>query len=516
MESLPKIVIVDLGSQYTLVIERTIRELGMRSVVLSPERAGKWIATHEVNAIILSGGAASVYEKNAPQPPSDLLRILREGTYVPVLGICYGMQWISQHLGGKVESVTASRDYGPAEVIIESSGKLFAGIDSNVQKVWASHGDTVTVTPPGFAVTARSVADNSIAAMEDLDGNVFAVQFHPEVTHTPEGKLILRNFLQGIAGCKGDWEPSSIVTEVQDRLKAGIAPDEKAIFGFSGGVDSTVLAALAAPVLGKRLLAVVIDGGHLRENEMDEIHRHAAAADVQLQVIDARDDFQRLMAHTIDAEDKRKFFKRVYAAALRKAAEDFGASIIFQGTLAPDRIESGVTGGALIKSHHNVGLDFGGLKEAHPIDHLFKYEVRALARELKLPKSVWNRQPFPGPGLFLRVNGIPATQDKLEIVRWAEARVREILERRGLYETVSQLVVHLLGTKMVGVKGDARVYAYPMVVRAIRTVDFMTATGVHFDEETEDEIATALGRHPEIVCVMFNPTDKPPATTEPE
>jgi GMP synthase (glutamine-hydrolysing) len=518
VESLPKVVIIDLGSQYTLVIERTIRELGIRSVVLDPKRAATWLESHPVDAVILSGGAASVYEKAAPQPPENILRILKEGTFVPTLGICYGMQWISHCLGGKVEPVSTNREYGDAEIAITGTSRLFAGIDSKLnQKVWASHGDTVVTAPKGFSVIATSTSEGrGIAAMENSDGTVFGVQFHPEVTHTPEGKRILQNFLVEIAGCTSDWEPSSMVAEIQTSLRAGIAPDEKAIFGFSGGVDSTVLAAIAAPVLGNRLLAVLIDGGHLRENEIEEIRLHAAAAGVQLQVIDARQDFESVMINITDAEEKRRCFKKVYAAIFRKEAKRFGATIIFQGTLAPDRIESGATGGALIKSHHNVGLDFGELKQAHPIDHLFKYEVRALARELELPESVWNRQPFPGPGLFLRVNGIPATQDKLEIVRWAEARVREILERRGLYSTLSQLIVHLLGVKMVGVKGDARVYAYPVGVRAIKTIDFMTATGVHFDDETEDEITTALTRHREIVCVMFNPTDKPPATTEPE
>ncbi len=509
MESLPKVAILDLGSQYTLVIERTIRELGVRSVILDPKRAAHWLDKHPVQAIILSGGAASVYEKDAPQPPKT---IFSHG--VPVLGICYGMQWIARELGGRVEPVSTNREYGPAEIRSVCENLLFAGTKPE-QQVWASHGDTVTEVPEGYLVTATS-SDSGIAAMQNTEGSVFGVQFHPEVTHTPEGKRILANFLMEIAGCEKDWLAHSIVADIQENLRTGIASDERAIFGFSGGVDSTVIAAIAAPVLGDRLLAVTIDGGHLRENELEEIARHAHAAGVRHLVIDAREDFECVMADTVDAEEKRKRFKNIYAALFRKAAQEFGASVIFQGTLAPDRIESGATGGALIKSHHNVGLDFGNLKQAHPIDHLFKPEVRALATELNLPKSVSERQPFPGPGLFLRVNGMPATQEKLEIVRWAEARVREILERRGIYHTLSQLIVHLLGVKMVGVKGDARVYAYPVVVRAIRTIDFMTAEGVHFDEETEDELSVALTRHPEIVCVMFNPTDKPPATTEPE
>lgn len=514
VESLPLIAVIELGSQYTLLIERTIRELGMRSVILDPKRAARWLDTHPVKAIILSGGAASVYEECAPQPPDSLFALRHCGRQVPILGICYGMQWITRHLAGTVTSVLTKREYGDAEISIINESPLFEGVAWS-QRVWASHGDSITELPPRFIATAVS-HQGGIAAMENFERTIFGVQFHPEVTHTLEGGQILRNFLVTVAACEQDWEASSVVAEIQQSLRDSLGPNERVVFGFSGGVDSTVLAAIAAPVLGERLLAVTINGGHLRENELEEIERHALAAGARLFVVDARAQFERVMVDTIDAEEKRRRFKGIYTTLLREAAVDFGATTIFQGTLAPDRIESGATGGALIKSHHNIGLDFAGLRQAHPLDHLFKYEVRALARSLGLPESVWARQPFPGPGLFLRVNGTPATHDKLEIVRWAEARVREILERRGIYHTLSQMIVHLLGVKMVGVKGDARVYAYPVVVRAIRTTDFMTADGVHFDDDTEGEISTTLTRHPEIVCVMFNPTNKPPATTEPE
>ena len=378
-----------------------------------------------------------------------------------------------------------------------------------------SHGDSVAELPEGFRVTAVS-GNGVIAAIEDKAGIISGVQFHPEVTHTPEGKQILANFLERIASCERDWESGSLTSEIQERIATGMQRRERAIFGFSGGVDSTTIAALAAPVLGERLLAITIDGGHLREGELDEIVQHAALANVAHLVIDARGEFERVMRDTIDAEEKRRRFKQVYLALLRKAATNFGASVVFQGTLAPDRIESGKTGGALIKSHHNVGLDFGKLKQAHPIDHLFKHEVRALAKEIGLPESVWRRQPFPGPGGFLRVTGMPATQDKLATWQWAQARTDEILKRRGLYDLYSQVVVYLMGTKLVGIKGDGRTYECPAVVRAITTVDFMTASGVHLDEDTEDEIGAMLARHSHISRALFDPTDKPPATTEPE
>jgi GMP synthase (glutamine-hydrolysing) len=513
--SLPRIVILELEAQYSLVIERTLREIGYRAVILKPERLEAWLESHPVEAIILSGGKASVYDDDAPLPPSCIFALRHEDRPVPILGICYGMQWLAQALGGTVRAVPEKSEYGHARVIRQGDDSaLFTGTDP-LQSVWMSHGDSVIDLPDELRVTAVSTG-GTIAAMENRAGTVFGVQFHLEVTHTTEGKRILANFLGDIAGCEQDWEPGSLVSDIQERIVTGIGREERAIFGFSGGVDSTTIAALAAPILGERLLAVTIDGGHLRENELEEIARHAALANVIHLVIDARSEFERVMCDTIDAEEKRKRFKQVYVALLCRVAREFGASIVFQGTLAPDRIESGKTGGALIKSHHNVGLDLGHLKQAHPIDHLFKHEVRALAKELGLPESVWGRQPFPGPGGFLRVTGMPATQDKLAIWQWAQARTDEILKRRGLWDFYSQVVVYLMGTRLVGVKGDARSYAYPAVVRAIKTVDFMTASGVHLDEDTENEIGRTLTRHPEIVRVLFDPNDKPPATTEAE
>jgi GMP synthase (glutamine-hydrolysing) len=376
-------------------------------------------------------------------------------------------------------------------------------------------------------------------------GSMWGVQFHPEVSHTPHGKAILANFLR-FAACEQDWQPSSVVASIQEDVAQQVG-NERVIFGFSGGVDSTTVSAILAPVLGDRLHAVTIDGGQLRQGELDEIRVHANAAGVDLRVIDGRDVFQevlnnylcrldyrslfgKLFARVVnvlakrvfgyrgvtDAEEKRRRFKLVYSLLLVRAANEVGARKMLQGTLAPDRIESGTTGGAVIKSHHNVGLNMGALAQLHPIGHLFKYEVRALAKEIGLPESVWNRQPFPGPGLFLRVVGVPATPDKLKIVRWADARAREILTGRGIYDELSQLIVAYLGVNTVGVKGDARVYRGSIVVRAVETIDFMTAEGVWFPKAVADEIKRMLSAHPEIVRVWFDPTDKPPATTEME
>lgn len=513
MESLPKVAIIELGSQTTLLIERSLRELSVRSVILDPKRASNWLKKHPVKAVILSGGEASVYDEGAPQPPAEMLAQIQDSR-VAILGICYGMQWLANHGGGKIRREMHGGDYGRAEIKLEHESDFFHNT-SVLQEVWMSHGDSVAEVPEAFQVTATTLKTGNIAAMQHHALPIYGVQFHPEVTHSAEGKQMLSNFVLHIARCDRDWMATSVIEEIRTNV-LGQVGNRRAIFGFSGGVDSTTLSAILAPALKNRLLAITIDGGHLRENELDEIRLHAQAAGVIHAVLDARAEFEVVMADTVDAEEKRRRFKKVYTALFVKVAQDFGAEFVFQGTLAPDRIESGATGGALIKSHHNVGLDMGNLIQLHPIDHLFKYEIRALAKELGLPGSVHSREPFPGPGLFLRVVGTPATPDKLEIVRWATVRTREVLERHNLYSSISQLVVAYIGTNTVGVKGDGRVYAGAIVVRPVETVDFMTAKGKHLPDEVEDEIIEVLTRHPLITRTWFDYTSKPPATTEME
>ena len=512
MIHLPNVAIIELGSQYTLLIERTLRELGVRSVVLDPKRTANWLKKNPLKAVILSGGASSVYDNDAPTPPLEVLALRREDDQpITLLGICYGMQWLAHHLGGEVKAMPGNREYGEALVNLCGTPDGFFSDTPQSQKVWMSHGDSVTSLPPGFKVLAHSDS-NTIAAMQN--GSVWGVQFHPEVTHTPHGKVMLAHFLR-FAGCENDWTPSSIVSSIQADITAKLGR-ERVVFGFSGGVDSTTLSAIIAPVMKEQLLAVTIDGGHLREGELEEIRKHAETAGVNLRVMNAHQEFSEVMAGVIDSEEKRRRFKKVYTSLFVRAAEDFGATAVLQGTLATDRIKSGATGGAIIKSHHNVGLDMGKVSQFHPFDFLFKYEVRALAKEIGLPESVWNRQPFPGPGLFLRVVGVPAIPDKLDVVRWADARVREILTTHNVYNQLSQLVVAYIGVNTVGVKGDARAYGGAIVVRAVETLDFMTARGVHFSDDVEDEISSVLTRHSEIVRVWFDPTKKPPATTEME
>lgn len=499
--------IVDLGSQYTLIIARTLRELGVRSAVLSPGRAEEWLKLHPPKAIILSGGDASVTDANAPQPPSAVCTL-----GAPLLGICYGMQWLAHTQGGRLHKDQDEKEYGPATVIVDSSEPLFTGLTTS-QKVWASHGDSVVRLPRGFTQIATSKDTGGVEAMSDAKRRVWGVQFHPEVAHTQYGKRMLRNFVFGIAGCEKDWLPQDLVAALREET-ADTIDSAKVIVGFSGGVDSTVATAILAPVLGKRLRAITIDGGQLREGELAEIKATARHIGVALRVVDAKERFQKVLSRITDAEKKRAAFKKVYTEVLREEAKTFAATGIVQGTLATDNIESGVTGGALIKSHHNVGLKLGVKFALTPLASLFKYEVRALAQALDLPPHLALRHPFPGPGLFVRVVGSPATTERLALVRWADAQVQRILAEHGELKNFTQLIVALLATPTVGVKGDARVYGPSILVRAVITSDFMTVEGYQFPAAVRREIVRAVPKHPHIVRVLFDETPKPPATTE--
>ena len=504
-----QILVIDMGSQYALVIGRALRELGFRSAVLSPGKAQSWLRGNMPKAIILSGGSASVYEENPPQPPKNILKL-----NIPILGICYGMQWISHKTGGRVVAHHERKEYGETVVKFDVKDLLFKGIKSK-NIVWASHGDSVEKAPTGYKVIARSTDGKVIEAMSSQSKNIWGVQFHPEVTHTREGKKILLNFLEKIAKCVPDWQPADIVDDIRNEIAKATA-GKKAIIGFSGGVDSTTLSAAMVPVFGKNLLAISIDTGALRKNELEEIRFNADAANINLKIVKSTARFQKSIGRQTHSELKRKRFKKLYGRILEEEARRFKADFIVQGSLATDIIESGSVGKAdLIKSHHNVGLNLK-IKELHPFRNLFKYEVRELARSLKLPASVSERQPFPGPGLFIRVIGVPPKKDKLEIVRWADGKVTDILKRHKVYHDVSQLIVALDCQRTVGIKGDGRVYAYSIIVRGVKTLDFMTAEGVQFPANVRREISTAVTKHPKIVRVFFDETNKPPATTEME
>ncbi len=496
-----QILIIDLGSQYTLVIGRTLRELGIRLVILPPLKAEVWLKENMPKGIILSGGSASVYQQGAPSPPTE---ILKRG--IPILGICYGMQWLAQKLGGSVVASRGKKEYGQSLVVFDMKEELFSCLNRQ-SVVWASHGDSVEVVPSGFKETAKST-NGVIAAMSDSGRKIWGVQFHPEVTQTNEGKTMLRNFLETICECEKDWVPEDIISHIRQEVITALQ-GRKAIIGFSGGVDSSTLTAILFPALKEKLLAVCLDTGGLRMGELKQIKETARTIGVKLQIVKVARRFQKALCNATHSEVKRRRFAKLYAEILRTVAKEFGA-VIIQGSLAADFIESGKAGQAIkIKSHHNVGL--AGL---HPLNSFFKYEIRDLANEVGLPKQVRGRQPFPGPGLFIRIIGAPVTFAKLSLVRWADAEATDIFKKHELYDEISQLVVALDCTRTVGIKGDGRVYGFAVIVRAVKTSDFMTAVGYQLPAEVRREISTILTQHPKVVRVYFDETNKPPATTE--
>ncbi|TAK95204.1 glutamine-hydrolyzing GMP synthase [Patescibacteria group bacterium] len=511
-----QLLVIDMSSQYTKVINRTLREIGYRSIVLSSGKAEEWLQSNRPKGIIISGGVASVYEENAPQPPEQILKLK-----VPILGICYGMQWLAQRLGGEVKAHPGSREYGPAQATFGNEDPLFSHhADHESTTVWMSHGDSVTALPKGFGMTGLSVPSNVIIAMSNLRRRIWGVQFHPEVRETVEGKQILKNFCENICGCVEDWESGDEIKAIQQEVLAAIG-DAHVLIGMSGGVDSSFLGAALEPVLGKRLHAVTIDHGALRENELREIRMAAQAAKVQLKVVRAAARFRKAIGPTINAECKRRHFKGEYAwtfdSEAKRLAERFGKPVfVAQGSLATDFIESGKVGeAALIKSHHNIGLKLR-YQEIHPLRNLFKYEVRDLAAAVGLPDWIVNRHPFPGPGLFIRVVGKSITPKRLTVVRWADARVREILQEHNLWNKIAQCPVAMLCLDTVGIKGEGRVYRSAIVVRPVTTFDFMTTKPFHLPVAVEDEIISVVGRHRQVVRVFVDYTPKPPATTEME
>jgi len=503
-----QILIVDYGSQYTLVIGRTLRELGVRSIILPPNKVDKWLKNNTPKAVILSGSNWSVHNEGAPELPK-MLNVSGKNKYL-ILGICYGMQLLAHQNGGKVERPLDHREYGPTTVTLNTTHPLFSEVPKKTQ-VWASHGDTVTKLPKGFISIATS---GGVAAMSDKNNRVLGIQFHPEVVDTKEGKKILQNFLN-MADCKKDWNPANLIHEIQKEVLDIVKEKDKVILGVSGGVDSTTLATVLAPVLGSRLICIAIDTGGLRHNEILELKNNTKNAGIgNLKIISAENEFIKNITKTIDGEEKRAKFRTIYQRIFEEQIKKTGAKFIVQGTLATDIIESGKVGeSAMIKTHHNVGLNWK-VEDLHPFRNLFKYEVRELARALKLPKSISERNPFPGPGLFLRIVGTPVSKEKLDLVREADKAVNDILKKYDVGKDISQLIVALLGVNSVGVKGDERVYGHSLAIRAVQTVDFMTAKGYYFSEEIVNEITNTLTKHKGIVRVFFDMTPKPPATTE--
>ncbi|RTG94547.1 glutamine-hydrolyzing GMP synthase [Thermus scotoductus] len=500
------VLVLDFGSQYTRLIARRLRELRVFSLILPGRASLEEILKHKPQALILSGGPNSVFDPDAPRPDP---RVLTLG--LPTLGICYGMQLLAQELGGKVERAGRA-EYGKA-LLARYQGPLFKGLEGEVQ-VWMSHQDAVTELPPGWRVVAET-EENPVAAMEAPDGKTFAVQFHPEVAHTPKGMQILENFLE-IAGVKRDWTPEhvleSLVKEVRERVG-----EDRVLLAVSGGVDSSTLALLLAKARVNHL-AVFVDHGLLRLGEREEVEGALKALGVNLRVVDARERFLKALKGVEDPEEKRRIIGREFVEVFSLVAREAGPfRFLAQGTLYPDVIESaGEPGAAKIKSHHNVGgipedLKFELLE---PFRLLFKDEVRELALLLGLPDPIRLRHPFPGPGLAVRILG-EVTEEKLDILRRADDIFISLLREWGLYSQVAQALAVLTPVRSVGVAGDERKYGYVLALRAVTTEDFMTADWARLPLDFLDEAARRITRRvPEIGRVVYDLTSKPPATIE--
>ena len=518
MNNHDKILILDFGSQVTQLIARRIRELNIYSEIKPFSISDKEIRDFNPKAIVLSGGSESVTDFDSPQIPKIVYEL-----NVPILGICYGQQAICKDFGGNVESSTSS-SYGEAQLEILEKSVLFDNYwkPKNSYQVWMSHGDYISKLPNDFKVIAKT--DKApYAAIQHNSKNIFGLQFHPEVSHTPDGIKLLDTFLIKIAGCKKDWKMGSFVDETVTQISNKVGK-EKVILGLSGGVDSTVVATLLNKAIGKQLYCIFINNGLLRHNEVEEVEKNLKDNfDLQIITIDASKKFLSELKGVSDPEEKRKIIGRVFIETFQNAIKEIGdIQYLAQGTIYPDVIESAATSTGkkiTIKSHHNVGglpEDMGNLKLIEPLRLLFKDEVRKLGKELGVPSLILNRHPFPGPGLGIRVIG-EVTEEKCDILRKADYIFINALKENGLYDKIWQAYVALLPVKTVGVMGDARTYQYICVLRAVTSVDGMTADYVDLPHDVLGSVARKIVNEVQgINRVMYDITSKPPATIEME
>jgi len=507
MEPRP-VLVVDFGAQYAQLIARRVREAHVYSEIVPRDLPVEEMLARRPAGIILSGGPQSVHVEGAPNIDPAIY-----DAGVPVLGICYGSQLLAQQLGGEVRR-TGSGEYGGTS-LTASGGVLFSDLPTH-QQVWMSHGDAITAAPPGFRVTATTPGA-PVAALEDPDRGLYGVQFHPEVAHTERGQEILKRFLYDACGIAPEWTNVSIIEQALDEIRAQVG-EEKVLCGLSGGVDSAVAAALVHKAVGDQLTCVFVDTGLLREAEADQVEdTFRRQFHVDLVHVKAADRFLGLLEGVTDPEEKRRIIGETFIRVFEEVARDHSdARFLVQGTLYPDIVESGTADAATIKTHHNVGglpedMDF---ELVEPLRHLFKDEVRAVGEELGLPEDIVWRQPFPGPGLAVRVIG-EITRERLETLRAADAIVREEIARAGLDREIWQYFAVLPAVRTVGVMGDDRTYAYPVIIRAVTSDDAMTADWARLPAQLLERMSSRIiNEVPSVNRVAYDVTSKPPGTIE--
>lgn len=505
-----KILVLDFGGQYNQLIARRVRQAAVYAEIRSYRTPIEEIRAAGYRGIILTGGPHSVYAEHAPQASAEILQL-----GIPVLGICYGAQWMAHQLGGTV-GAAHQQEFGLTEVHLQKSSPLFEGVDFPTA-VWMSHNDQIHRCPADFEITAET-ATCPVAAMQNREQKLYAVQFHPEVTHTQEGQKILTNFLFKICGCTGDWKMATFAQQTIEQLKVDLA-GQKVLCAFSGGVDSSVAALLVHRAIGQNLTCIFVDHGLMRKDEGDQVEAvFGKHFNMNLKRINAQQRFYDRLAGVTDPEQKRKIIGEEFIRVFEEEARKIGpVDTLVQGTIYPDIVESGVGEAEVIKSHHNVGglpedIQFKQLVE--PLRYLFKDEVRQVGLELGIPEDLVWRQPFPGPGLAVRILG-EVTEAKVQILQKADAIFREEVAKAGLDRSINQYFAVLTDLRSVGVMGDSRTYDYTLALRAVTTSDFMTADWAQLPYDLLQRVSNRLVNEVDhLNRIVYDITSKPPATIE--